>query len=468
MELVLDSRKDLFKLFLIPRGHLKTSFLTIGYSVQTLVRDSNKRVLLANATWDNSRKFLKEIKDHSETQIFEDHFGKWKTPDSVWNTDEITIGTRTKVLKEASICTTGLEKEVTGHHYDTIICDDLVSKENITTPAQIQKVIDYYVSLIPILEPDGEMILIGTRWHKLDLYGHIIQKLKDQFLIYKRAIKENGIYIFPEKFNEAVDAKIKANTTSYFYSAQYYNEPISPKNQQFHKQYFKYYDDLPKDITVVNTTVDLSIGENHDSDDTAIVTVGWTPNSDLYILNIINDQWSSFEKMQKIYEQYRLLRPQTIGIESDAQQKYFKDLMNIFENLKNEPLPIVETKSGGKRKEDRIMNLEPLYRAGKVYHPRQAPWLDTLENQLFAFTPQGTHGKDDVIDALASQLQIYNGPLDLEALGNSWAIKNQDKEKDLNYYSNAVLWETESYNKQKALEEKRTEDEEWLFEIGGF
>lgn len=460
IEKVIDV-KGKFKLFLIPRGHLKSSYITMGYAIQSLIRDPNKRILIVNATWDNARKFLKEIKGKILSDEFKDVFGDWGTEQ--WNMDECTIAARTKTLKEASISTAGLEKSITGQHYETIIMDDLVNKENVTTPDQIRKVIEYYESLLPILEPNGELIVVGTVWHKLDLYNHIQTKLKKQFVVFKRGVEVDGKFIFPEKFNKDVLATIKANMRPSLFASQYYNEPISEENQIFKHEQFRYYDSLPANITVVNTTVDIARSERHDSDETAIVTVGWTPKSDCYLIDVQHGMWGTQEKIEKMHGVNKTFKPQILAIEKDANQKYFLDTISMSENMGFERLPFTEISSGNKNKEDRIMNLEPLFRAGKVYFPKGPDWVQDLELQLLSFTPQGTHGKDDIIDALASHLKIYT-PEEIESKTLTYVDKHHDKEKDLQFWANAILWDTEDYNKKK----NQSEEDLWLAEIEGW
>lgn len=460
-------KDPLFKLILIPRGHLKSSYITIGYTMQSLIKNPNLRVLIANATWENSRKFLKEIKGKVITKAFTELYGRWNTDH--WNADEITIATRTRVYKEPSISTTGVEKVITGQHYDLIIADDLVSKENITTPDQVKKIIEYYESLIPILEVGGEIIVIGTRWHYQDLYGHIISKVKDQFRIWKKQVEYDGVYIFPEKFNDREMGIIRANMRPSMVSSQYYNEPIAEEDQVFKPDYFRYYEigKEPKFANVL-TTVDLARSEKYTSDDTAIVTCVWTPENDVYIISAEAGKWGTKEKIDRIYEEFKNYSPQHIGIEKDAAQKYFLDILTMEEHQGRDRLPIVEISSGNKAKEDRIMNLEPLYRAGKVYHPAFKDgdkWVknsdvERFETQLMSFTPSGAMGKDDLIDAMASQIKMY-GPEQIESKELTWAEKNKDKKKDLNFIYNAVLWDTEAYNKQQA--EEKELDSEWEF-----
>jgi hypothetical protein len=67
-----------------------------------------------------------------------------------------------------------LERRRRGQHYDVIIIDDANSPNNSQTEEGRKKVIDHYRYMNAILEPDGEMIVIGTRYAADDIYGFIL------------------------------------------------------------------------------------------------------------------------------------------------------------------------------------------------------------------------------------------------------------------------------------------------------
>lgn len=402
--------------------------------------------------------FLSEIKGKITSEAFKEQFGDWQS--DRWNQDEVEVKVRTRPIKEPSIATAGLEKSITGLHFDTIICDDLVTRENVTTRDQIEKVISYFESLIPILNPGGELIVIGTRWDELDLYGHIIGKLNHLFDIVVKRVVENGRYIFPEKFNDSVLATLRATMRPSFFSSQYYNEPIADEDQVFKKEKFRYWTTdkergklpthrLLPDNLAIYTTVDLAVSENHDADETAIVTCGWDHENNMYVLDVKNARYSTSDKVEQIYLTNTQYKPYSVGIEKENAQKFFIDILRWSQENGREALPISELASGGRRKEDRIMNLEPLFRAGKVFLPEGC---DALIHQLLKFTPQGTRGRDDIIDALAYQLKFYT-PAILTEKTQSWAQKEIEKNpqitKDVQFYANADLWGTEEYNKQR-------------------
>jgi hypothetical protein len=102
------------------------------------------------------------------------HFGTFKS--NHWTEGAITIRQRRKVLKEASITASGVGANKTGQHYDLIIMDDLNSDKNSSTPEQRQKVVRHYQMNVSILEPEGTMVVIGTRYAADDCIGHIMEK----------------------------------------------------------------------------------------------------------------------------------------------------------------------------------------------------------------------------------------------------------------------------------------------------
>src|SRR5260221_4624475 len=137
-----------FKIILSPRGHLKSSIVSKGWVIQQLLVNPNIRILLANNTWDNARKFLRSIQAYlAPGSILSQIWGNFSNGKTVWNQDELTIAQRRMVLDAPTIATTGLEKEQTSQHYDLTVAYDLVARENTCTRAQREKVKDYIRSL---------------------------------------------------------------------------------------------------------------------------------------------------------------------------------------------------------------------------------------------------------------------------------------------------------------------------------
>jgi hypothetical protein len=195
-----------YKLILIPRGHLKSSIVTVGYAIQSLLRNPDERILIRNAVWDQARRFLWQIQGYLEDSQLPLIFGKFVSTKTVWTKEEIEINQRKVKKASPSIMTAGLETSLTGLHFDKIIDDDLVNDKNTSTKEQIQKVIDVYNDSFNLLDRGGEHVVIGTRWNVRDLYGHILST---------DAGTVNGVEVkkdIPESWREAYNQWITTRT----------------------------------------------------------------------------------------------------------------------------------------------------------------------------------------------------------------------------------------------------------------
>lgn len=160
------------KLIVMPRGTFKSSIGCVAYPVWRLMKNPNLRVLIDSELYTNSKNFIRELRQHFENPLITELWGPSRGP--VWGEGEITLAWRTNIKKEASITASGIGATKVGQHYDLIICDDLNSNNNSLTPEACEKVIQHYKLLTSILDPGGEMVVIGTRYSALDTIGYIL------------------------------------------------------------------------------------------------------------------------------------------------------------------------------------------------------------------------------------------------------------------------------------------------------
>lgn len=161
------------KLIVMPRGTFKSSIGTVAYSVWRLINNPNERILIDSEVYTNSKNFLREIKAIFQSKKFVDLFGDWRGNN--WTENEITVSTRTKSYKEASITAGGIGTVKVGQHYSVIIGDDYNSGNNSETPEMRSKVIRHYQLNTSILEPTGTYAIIGTRYAVDDIIGFIMK-----------------------------------------------------------------------------------------------------------------------------------------------------------------------------------------------------------------------------------------------------------------------------------------------------
>ena len=402
------------KLILVPRGHLKSHVVTKAFAIQSLLRDPNVRILIANQVWTKAKEMLSEIKQSLlDKTILPMAFGEFST-ESRWNESEIVIRQRTKALSAPTIGTAGAEVEMTSTHYDIIILDDLQGLQNSATPEQREKVKRFYQSTLDLLEPGGLLIVVGTRWHLDDLYQHILDEEKEYYDVMVRRVIEDGKIIFPKKFNLNINKETKnwehtdipsfdyidyLKKSKWDFSAQYMNDPTDDENQLFKKGYMKQYKDIPKGLFTV-LTIDPAISEKQDADYTALVVTGMDSQHNIYVLDVVRGHWGPKDIINNVFATYLKWHPNIIALESIGFQRTLKWALEEEMRQRKKWFPIEEVKNASNvTKEFRIKALEPYYRGGSVFHTEG---MKDLEMELQSF-PRGKN--DDMIDALSMSLQ---------------------------------------------------------------
>ena len=332
----IDSKKRKKKLLLIPRGHLKSTVVTVGYSLQQVCINPSIRILIANATYNLSISFLRDIKRNlkynDKLKMF---FGDLTLGAENWSRDSITLAH--SVRKEPTVTCMGVESNLTSQHYDLIIFDDVVNKDFVNTMDQIQKTIDFYKECLNLLEPGGEIIVIGTRWHDSDLYGWIMDpenNMESDFDVFIRRAYEGSMEsdedftgLFPGKFSRKHLKKLYEQQGPYIFSTQYLNDPVPEQDATFKKNWFQYYEpaDMKGKLLTKFTAIDPAISLERDADYTAIVTIGVDEFRNIYILDVRRKRLDPKGILDTIFEVYHWFSPVSVGIEDVAFQKSLQD-----------------------------------------------------------------------------------------------------------------------------------------------
>lgn len=409
----LETSSRRFKLILMPRGHLKTSIITIGKSIQHILCNPDVKILYASAVMGNAESFLAQAREllasKSPLNLL---FGKFES--DVWNSERITVAQRKNADKTPTISPSGVDKSIVSQHYDVIFADDLVNRQTINTSEQILKTKKYYSDLMDLLNPGGTLYVLGTRWDDKDLYGNIILSEKQataegrpqSFDIYVRRAVEKGQIIFPKKFTHEILANLLHEKGSYDFSCQYNNDPISREDQQF-KPPVRYWHELPP-VGRRMLTVDLAPGlvpgmqDNPEGDNNAITSTIFTPANQLYVVKYKYGRFNVTETIDHIFEAVNSDNPWVVGIEANAYQRVFIHLLQLEMKRRNRifnVVPIIQHRD----KFTRLMALQPLWESGDLL---LKPGMVELEEEFDRF-PRGMH--DDILDTLEMALHLVQG-----------------------------------------------------------
>lgn len=395
------------KLVLMPRGSFKSSVTTVGFSVYSLVKNPNLRILVAGETQKNATKFVKEIRAHfQDNDKFRRVYGDWVSKDNIWRDNEFIINRRTIVKKESSVMAASLEKQsTTSQHYDLIILDDPCSQNNVNSPDQIQKTIDYYKLLLSVLEPDGMIIVIGTRYSPMDLYGYLSDPdspEKDTIdITVKEAIDDDGNLLFPEVLTKEFLEEQRKSQGEWIFHCQYLNRPVSPDTCFFPQSGIKFYNKLPEGL-IYFITFDPAVSQKARADYSGIIVNGVDHMHNWYIAEAIQEKLAPSEIVDRIFDLVDKYKPMCVAMEKYALEQVLK--INLIQEMtkRNVAFPLKEVPTDTRvSKENRIRALQPRFANGQIYiHKDQK----ALYHQILTF-PVGCKN-DDLIDALKSQLAI--------------------------------------------------------------
>lgn len=408
------------KLILMPRGHLKSTLITIGYTTQRIVENPNVRVLLLNATWQMSVDFLSEVKRHlTQNEYLQELYGSVADNPTEWSADRITLQRTDMNIKGPTVWATGIESNLVGSHPDLIIMDDVVTRENTGNREQMEKVILRYKDALDLLEPGGQLIIIGTRWAPGDLYEWLMDKdggaRKSFDILIERAYTgdlitgEDFQALWPEKFDMKELQTRQREKGWYEFSSQYLNNPIPQEDADFKKAWFQYYDYQEMRAATVKTvmSIDPAISLEKDADYTAITVWAIDQFGNIFNRDIARGHWKPNQIIWKIFEMYEQWHPETVLLETIAYQKALAYSLREEMQERRRFLPIIEIKQQDKSKDQRIRSLQPLYENMKVWHRKDIPLTDYLEEELLTF-PRGKH--DDMIDSFSMALDYMVKP----------------------------------------------------------
>ena len=425
-------------LFLIPRNHMKTTFWSVSFPMWQLLSNPDKRILIANAVWDNARAMLRSIKGHYDAgDRFRDLFGDWQG--DIWTADQVLVSKRRdRIIKEPSITTAGVEKSVTSAHYDTMIWDDLVERVNVQSAAGRDMVKNWIQDSFSLLETgfdlrgrpkETEIICVGTRYDDDDAYGWLIDEMSADWAIYIRQVVEEGKIIFPEKFTWKRIEELKRECGSALFASNYYNDPVDEETAVFKRSTFQWVKDL-KDVDPKEDnfywimSVDPAYGTSERVDRSGIVVSAFhIPTGNLYVRHSWAGRVGADGTAKKIIE-FMKWWPQIkkVGLESNACQAGIGIAVRSLAAYHGISVPLVDLKPSmtgnamASKEKRNTQALQPFIESKRIFFVgRHAD----LELELCRY-PRGK--TDDLVDALSYSVFLV-------PMGRAIIKKNKERKK---------------------------------------
>ena len=337
-----------------------------------------------------------------------------------WSENEGVLVKRTVNTREATFEASGLvDGQPTSKHYGVRIYDDVVVPESVSTDEQMAKTSEAYRLSNNLGKEGGVERVIGTRYHRYDLYNEIMEAGVITPRIYPcyelLSTDEDGEHTWgdPVLYTAEYLAEKRKTQGPYTFSAQMLCDPIAESVAGFRVSWLRYYSRDPwaerggKNVYIL---VDPANSKKDDADYTAMVVVGLGSDHNYYVLDIVRERLNLTERVNKLFELVQKWNPVPGGViyERYGMQGDIDHIKYVQEFHKGYRFEITEA-AGKQRKEDRIRRLVPPMEQGRFYFPHDIRGVDDngnrvnlmrtlLDHELEPF-PLGKH--DDILDALS-------------------------------------------------------------------
>jgi len=221
---------------------------------------------------------------------------------------------------------------------------------------------------------------------------------------YEKAIRDDGSLLFPKKLSKDYLTRQRKAQGSYIFAHQYLNEIIPSEDQDFKKEWLRYYEQLPK-RKYTFAFVDPAISLEDNADYTAFVVVDVDVNNHWYLKVAKRARITATQTVKLIFDLQKIFNPIVIGIEAVAYQMALMHFIKDEMRKRRINIPVHEIKRGpDKSKTMRIRSLVPRFEWGGI---SVKPGLHEFEDEYMKF-PRGTYV--DIMDALSSIEEIAYPP----------------------------------------------------------
>lgn len=415
------------------RLHAKSTAITLGYGLATLLFRERKFMLLVSDTESQASLFLglfkQELQDNNELI---DLFGIKRNEKGLVEFKE--KGSETDVIVECTdghkfrIIAKGAEQKLrgliwNGSRPDIIICDDMENDELVMNAERRKKMRNWFNgALLPSLADTGVIRLVGTILHSDSLLESIMPNPSDKYTVSEGGLKEyttkRGMWkavkyrahtpdfatlLWPAKkkahdFKVLYEEAVKNGMTD-SYSREYLNYPIDEAVSFFKRGDFLSTtpDDKQKKLHYY-ITADLAISEEQTADFSVFIIAGVDEDKRIHIKSVIRERLDGKEIVDTLIELQRLYDPMAIGIEDMQVSKAIGPFLNEEMIKQNVFISLVQLKHGGKDKVTRARSIQARMRAHGVKFDTEEDWFPSFENECLTF-PRGKH--DDQVDAFA-------------------------------------------------------------------
>jgi hypothetical protein len=408
---------------LVHREVGKTTMITQAGQAWLHLRDPELSSYTGSESLQLAMKIMGGVKaileDSDPYALFGKLYGNWAAQARVWTAKEVVHSARKNTSKkDPSLGTFAVETSIVGAHPDAIFYDDPISYERMVSDSNWLSVVNQQVtSLFPVIQSDGLVVWVGTRYDDEDHFG---VAFRDEGVQSASGMKTDSITVTPDGkwhlyFMAGRDADDKATTPKVWperrladfqrrdplrYAAQVMNDPSISEFNPITRDQIEQCHIEAKEVPwgalsyAICTDVAFSDGEKRVSkDETTIVIHGYPANGsgDVYVVEVDGSplwrQEDFCNRVVAIVQRYRRQGKRIKGISGETARSGLKGalkqlLRNYFSDAGESMPTYFEFERGNTKKETRLVNAAGYWVDGHVKVVKNAPNVDRLCAQM--------------------------------------------------------------------------------------
>ena len=385
-----------------------------------------KKVIMASHTADLAVNFGRRVRNLVGSELYKDIF-----PQIELQSDSKSAS-RWGTNFNGEYFAIGVGGALAGRGADLFIIDDPHSEQEAKTgrPDVFLPAWEWFQSgPLQRLMPGGAIIVVMTRWSKLDLTGQIVKQTENNDevdgweVIQFPAIKDDGEALWPEFWPvEELLAK-KAALDIRYWNAQYMQNPVSEEGALIKREWWNIWDkDDPPPCEFTIMSLDAAQEATTRADYNALTTWGVffneeVNNYNIILLNSIKKRLEFPELKELCLQEYKEWQPDAFMVEKKSNGAA------IYQELRRMGIPVGEFTPGkGQDKIARVNAVSDLFAGGVVWAPDRR-WAKEVIEECNDF-PSGTN--DDLVDSTTLALLRFRQ-------GGFIRLPNDEPEEDMLY-----------------------------------
>lgn len=386
--------------------HGKSEMISYLAPAWFLGKYPHKKVIMASHTADLAVNFGRRVRNLVGSDLYKDIF-----PQVELQADSKSAS-RWGTNFNGEYFAIGVGGALAGRGADLFIIDDPHSEQEAKQgrPEVFAPAWEWFQSgPVQRLMPGGAIIVVMTRWSKLDLTGRIVDHMTrnqdaDEWELVEFPAVLNDKPLWPEFWTIDELMSKRAGMDPRYWQAQYMQDPTSEEGALIKREWWQIWDaERPPPCEFVIMALDAAQETNNRADYNALTTWGvWkneqTNNYNIILLNAIKERLEFPELKTVVLEQYKGWQPDAFLVEKKSNGAA------LYQEMRRMGVPVSEfTPSKGQDKISRVNAVTDLFQSGIVWAPDRR-WSREVIEECNDF-PSGVN--DDLVDSTTLALMRF-------------------------------------------------------------